>query len=107
MDLLNNPDEQICKVQDCFHTGLKVKMYCRSLVVHENALAKQILNRGILPMCILHAKMHMCEKLIQPLILTGLHKNSSGVSFKTYCNRVESAVNSDILGRTTCHTENG
>ena len=90
---------------DYLHTGLKVRMYCNSLLVNEDALSKQILNLGVLPMCILHAKMCMCEKLIQQLILTGMRKNLSGLSFKAYCKRVQSTVNMDILGHTTLHAE--
>ena len=32
---------------------------------------------------------------------------SSGACFKAYCTRVESTVNSDILGCTTRHAKNG
>ena len=105
--LPTDPEEKICLLRDCLYTGLKVRMFCNSLLVNGDALGKQILNPGVLPMCILHAKMRMCEKLIQQLILTGMHKNLSGSSFKAYCKKVESTVNMDILGRITLHAETG
>ena len=65
-------------------TGLKVGIYRNLLIVNKDTIARKKMNPGILSMYILHAKMHMHEKLIQQLIITDMLKlkHSSDASLK-------------------------
>jgi len=85
----------------------RVRTITNALTNNEDALAKQIFNPGILACCILHAKMRMIEKFIQQLILAGMRKNPTGAAFTNFCERVEVAVNNDILGRTSINAKTG
>ena len=49
----------------------------------------------------------MIEKFIQQLILAGMRKNPTGAAFTNFCERVEAAVNNDILGRTSINAKTG
>ena len=94
-------------LRKCLYDGIQVKRCRSALILNEDALAVQILNPGILAICILHAKMRMAEKLVQQLILAGLRKNPSGKEFEIFCKKVEITVNNDILGRAACNAEVG
>ena len=74
-----------------------------ALVLDKDAQANQLLNPGILPMCILHCKMRMVEKFIHQLIMAGLRRNATGKRFTQLCFRVEETVNNDILRSSTCN----
>jgi len=91
----------------CLMTQKKVRTYRNALKNNEEAIARQLMNPGCLPLCILHAKMRKLEKFIQQVILAGMRKNSTGTKFDEYCARVEDVVNKDILGRTTPNAKNG
>ena len=76
-------------------------------MINEKALAKQLINPGNLPCCILHALMRMCEKLIQQLLLCGLRKNQRGKAFMDYCARVEATINEKVLARSEINMTTG
>ena len=104
-DLPPSRDDLVAKLRDCLNTGRTVRRCRNALEINEKALGKQVLNPGSLPCCILHAKMRMCEKIIQQIILAGMRKNATGQHFDNYCKKVEDMVNSEILSRTTCNED--
>ena len=90
----------------CLMTQRKIRTHRNALKNNKDALAKQLLNPGILACCILLAKMRRVEKFIQQLILSGMRKNPTGSDFDEYCDKVEDVDNCKILGRTTPNTKN-
>ena len=76
--LPKEPSDMQALLFRCLMTQRTVRKYRNALKNNEDALARQVLNPGVLALCILHAKMRMMEKLIQQLILAGMRKNSTG-----------------------------
>ena len=61
-DLPKEPSDMQALLFRCLMTQRSVRKYRNALKNNEDALARQVLNPGVLALCILHAKMRMMEK---------------------------------------------
>ena len=84
----------------CLETGYLLRINRNALKINEEAASTRYANPGECIPCDLHSKNRGAEKIVQQLLIAGMRMLGPG-ELDDYVGRVEEAVNTLILNRTT------
>jgi len=94
---------KVKRVREYMNVSCVIKEARSSLRINENALGQQLFNPCDLPLCSLHARMCMVERVIKMLILAGMRLAVIHNKLTEYCQNIEDVVNTDILARSSAN----